>query len=148
MSGDQEGPVWLTYSGGDEMGVPRFWREIPYRYQMIGTRCSTCDTTYFPPRFICPNCRGSGKVSETKLSGLGEVITYTVVRVAPEGFEKEAPYVVGIIKLDEGPRITSQIVDCDLAEIQIGTKVRSVFRKIGEEGPSGAIYYGYKFVPR
>jgi uncharacterized OB-fold protein len=130
------------------MGVPRFWREIPYRYQLIGTRCSKCGDTYFPPRSICPNCRGSGKVSETKLSGLGEVLTYTVVRVPPEGFEREAPYVVAIIKLEEGPRITAQIVDCKPEDVQIGTKVRSVFRRVGEEGASGAIYYGYKFVRR
>jgi uncharacterized OB-fold protein len=129
------------------MGVPRFWREIPYRYQMIGTKCSICDNAFFPPRSICPNCRGAGDIQETKLSGRGEVVTYTVVRVAPEGFEKETPYVVAIVKLEEGPRITSQIVDCDLDEIEIGTKVRSVFRKVGEESPSGAIYYSYKFVP-
>lgn len=129
------------------MSVPRFWREIPYRYQLIGTSCKTCGNAFFPPRSICPNCRGSGRVEELKLSGRGEVVTYTVVRVAPEGFEKEAPYVVGIVKLEEGPRITSQIVDCDPDDVGIGTKVRAVFRKIGEEGPSGAIYYGYKFVP-
>ena len=129
------------------MGVPRFWREIRYRYQLIGTRCSTCENSFFPPRSICPNCRGAGKVEETKLSGNGEVVTFTVVRVAPEGFEKETPYVVAIVRLEEGPRITSQIVDCDLDEIQIGTKVKAVFRKVGEESPSGAIYYSYKFIP-
>ncbi len=129
------------------MGVPRFWREIPYRYLLIGTRCATCGNAFYPPRTICPNCRGSGKVTEEQLSGRGEVVTYTVVRVAPEGFEKEAPYVVAIVELEEGPRITSQIVDCDPDEIKIGTRVRAVFRKISEEGPSGAIHYGCKFVP-
>ncbi len=53
---------------------------------------------------------------------------------------------MGIIKLDEGPRITSQIVDCDPEEVSIGSRVRAVFRKIDEEGPAGAIHYGYKFV--
>ncbi len=128
------------------MGVPRFWREIPYRYQLIGTKCSTCGTCFFPPRWLCPNCRGAGKVEETRLSGGGEVLTYTVVRVPPEGFERQAPYVVGIIKLDEGPRITSQIVDCEPEDVKIGSRVRAVFRKIDEEGPAGAIHYGYKFI--
>ena len=87
-------------------------------------------------------------MSEAKLSGLGEVVTYTVVRVPPEGFEREAPYVVAIIRLEEGPRITAQIVDCKPKDVKIGTKVKSVFRRVGGEGASGAIYYGYKFVPR
>jgi len=128
------------------MGVPRFWREIPYRYQLIGTHCVKCNETFFPPRRICPNCRGAGKVEEMKLSGKGEVITYTVIRVPPEGFEKEAPYVVGIIRLDEGPSITSQIVDCQPEDVHIGSRVSAVFRKIGQEGAAGMIHYGYKFV--
>ncbi len=128
------------------MGVPRFWREIPYRYQMIGTRCTKCNGAFFPPRIICPTCRGSGKIEEVKFSGKGQVFTYTVVRVPPEGYERQAPYVVAIIRLDEGPRITSQVVDCEPEEVGIGTRVRAVFRRISEEGPAGAIYYGYKFV--
>lgn len=128
------------------MGVPRFWREIPYRYELIGTRCSNCDEAFFPPRGICPNCRGSGDVDSLNLSGRGEIVTYTVVRVPPEGFEKEAPYVVAIVKLEEGPRITSQIVDCDPDEVKIGSRVKSVFRKVDEDGPAGIIHYGYKFI--
>lgn len=128
------------------MGVPRFWREIHYRYKLIGTKCSNCDEAFFPPRGICPNCRGSGDVDSLKLSGRGEIVTYTVVRVPPEGFEKEAPYVVAIVKLEEGPRITSQIVDCDPDEVKIGSRVKSVFRKVDEDGPAGIIHYGYKFI--
>lgn len=127
------------------MGVPRFWREIPYRYQLIGTRCSRCEESFFPPRSICPNCRGAGEVDEVKLSGEGEIMTYTVVRVAPEGFEKQAPYVVAIVKLKEGPRITSQIVDCEPDDVEIGSKVAAVFRKVDEDGSAGIIHYGYKF---
>ena len=81
----------------------------------------------------------------TQFSGKGEVMTFTVIRVPPHGFEKEAPYVVGIVKLDEGPRITSQIVDCELDDVRIGSRVRAVFRKVDEEGPAGTIHYGYKF---
>jgi uncharacterized OB-fold protein len=32
-------------------------------------------------------------------------------------------------------------------KIQIGTRVRSVFRKLGEDGERGMIYYGTKFIP-
>lgn len=127
------------------MGVPRFWREIPYRYRLIGTRCSKCEEAFFPPRWICPNCRGAGKMGLTQFSGKGEVMTFTIIRVPPHGFEKEAPYVVGIVKLDEGPRITSQIVDCELDDVRIGSRVSVVFRKVDEEGPAGTIHYGYKF---
>jgi uncharacterized OB-fold protein len=54
--------------------------------------------------------------------------------------------VLAIIKLEEGPQMTSQII-CDPKEVKIGLKVKSVFRKIATDGESGIIHYGTKFVP-
>jgi hypothetical protein len=59
----------------------------------------------------------------------------------------QIPYIVAIIQLEEGPRVTGQLVDCDPSQIKIGMKVQSCFRKIREEGKSGVIHYGYKFMP-
>ncbi len=129
-------------------GVARFWREIPQRYNFLGNVCSSCDRVFFPPREACPFCRrkSMGKMKEQYLSGHGEVISYTVIHVGPEDFEEQVPYPVAIIQLDEGPRITGQIVDCDPDDVKIGMKVESTFRKIQQDGCSGAIYYGYKFL--
>ena len=80
-----------------------------------------------------------------QLSGKGEVITYTIIHVGPENFEEQVPYPVAIIKMDEGPQVTGQIVDCDLNEVKIGMRVETTFRRIQEDGYTGAIYYGYKF---
>ena len=52
---------------------------------------------------------------------------------------------MAIIKLDEGPRITSQIVDCDPKTVKPGMKVKAVFRKLGEDSESGILHYGTKF---
>lgn len=127
--------------------VPRFWREIPQRYNLVGNKCERCDTVYFPPKESCPKCRRKslGKMKEYKLSGTGEIITYTIIHVGPENFENQTPYPIAIVKLDEGPQITAQIVDCDLKDVKIGKKVESTFRKIQQDGDIGAIYYGYKF---
>ena len=43
------------------------------------------------------------------MSGRGKVVTFTVIRYPPEGFEKEAPYVVALVDLDEGPRVIGRI---------------------------------------
>ena len=129
--------------------VPRFWREIPQRYNLIGNQCESCKKIYFPPRESCPECRrkSMGKMKNIKLSGEGKVVTYTIIHSAPENFEDQVPYPIAIIKLNEGPRITAQIVDCDIDDVKIGMKVKSTFRKIQEDGYLGAIYYGYKFKP-
>ncbi len=130
-------------------GVPRFWREIQQRYNLMGNKCGSCDRVYFPPRESCPYCRreSMGKMQKLKLSGKGEIVTYTIIHVGPEDFEEQVPYPVAIIQLDEGPKLTAQLVDCSPDEIHIGMKVESVFRKIQQDGSTGAIYYGYKFKP-
>ena len=132
-----------------EAVVPRFWREIPQRYNLIGNQCEICSKVYFPPREACPYCRrkSMGKMKDLKFSGKGTVVTYTIIHDAPENFEGQAPYPIAIIQLDEGPKLTAQIVDCKLEDVKIGMKVKSTFRKIQEDGYIGAIYYGYKFKP-
>ncbi len=129
------------------MSIPRFWRNIQSRYNLIGTKCSNCNEIYFPPRNLCPKCRRMSKIEKFKLQGRGEVVTYTVIHSASEGFDDQTPYIMAIVKLDEGPRLTTQIVDCGLDEIKIGMRVESVFRKIQEDGEAGLIHYGFKFKP-
>ena len=84
-------------------------------------------------------------MKKTKLSGKGEIVTYTIIHVGPEDFEEQTPYPIAVIKLEEGPQVTAQIVDCPLDQVKIGMKVESTFRKIQQDGRTGAIYYGYKF---
>ncbi len=51
------------------------------------------------------------------------------------------------VELDEGARLTAQIVNCDIDAVHIGMRVRACFRKITEYGHEGIIVYGYKFEP-
>ena len=81
-----------------------------------------------------------------KFSGTGTVVTYTVIQIEPDQFASPGPYVLAIIRLDEGPQMTTQII-CDPKEAKIGMRVRSTFRKIATDGESGIIHYGTKFVP-
>jgi len=129
------------------MGVARYWREIPYRYNLIGKKCGVCGKIYFPPRSICPDCRRKsiGKMEDYKLKGTGVVESFSIIHVPPPEFEGKAPYAIALIKMDEGCYLTGQIVDCDLKDIHIGMRVEACFRKIQEDGKRGAIYYGYKF---
>ena len=66
----------------------------------------------------------------------GETVVFDKVLMAGE--KVGAPYV-------EGAKVTAQIVDADVDDIQIGDPVEMVFRKIREDGPDGVISYGFKF---
>ena len=77
-------------------------------------------------------------------AGTGEVYSFTTLQEAPEGFDEQAPYMLALVKLDEGPMITAQITDVD-EPVAIGDKVEMVTRKLTTEGARGMIVYGYKF---
>lgn len=129
------------------MSVPRFWRKQKARYNLLGTKCETCGSFYFPPRSICPNCRREGKISEHRFKGTGKVVTFSVIRTSSDDYGLLTPYVIAIIELDEGTRMTSQVV-CDPSEVYIGMPVKQTFRRIVSNGESGVIAYGTKFVPQ
>ena len=124
--------------------IPLYWRLQKSRYTLTGTKCNTCNTAFFPPKTICPDCRRKGKISDFRFSGLGHIISYTIIRIPPEGFEMYTPYAVAIIELNEGTNISAQVIG-NPDNVSIGKPVRPVFRKIYEGGESGPIHYGLKF---
>ena len=127
------------------MRTARDWREYPQKYRYEAAKCK-CGYVAFPPRLVCPQCKSEQWTKEI-LPREGKILTYTVIRVAPPQFVDETPYAVGIIELDNGVKLTTQIADCDVEKIDKIKKVRLEFRKIQEEGNSGMICYGYKAVP-
>ncbi|MCX6581153.1 MAG: Zn-ribbon domain-containing OB-fold protein [Candidatus Aminicenantes bacterium] len=128
------------------MHVPRHWRETPERYRMEAGKCKKCGGIHFPSRLICPEC-GTREFDTIRLAGKGELVTYTIIRVAPTGFKDLTPYAVGIVKLDEGIQVMGQVVDCNPEQLKVGDRLVTQFRRINEEGKTGMIMYGYKFVP-
>ncbi len=78
--------------------------------------------------------------------GTGEIYSYTTIQDAPESFTEQTPYVLAMVKLDEGAIITAQITDLAPDDtLNIGDRVEMVTRKLATEGKRGMIIYGYKF---
>ena len=77
-------------------------------------------------------------------AGTGEVFSFTTLQETPEGFDDQAPYILALVKLDEGPLVTAQLTDVD-EPVAIGDRVEMVTRKLTTEGSRGMIVYGYKF---
>ncbi|KPK63729.1 transcriptional regulator [candidate division WOR_3 bacterium SM23_42] len=127
------------------MPSPRYHREIPQRYRLEAAKCKECGRMSFPPRRVCSNC-GAREFEMTKLSDHGKILTYTTIRVAPKDFENQVPYNVAIVESENGVRVTTQVVDCKPEDLEIGKRVKFVFRKLYSEGHTGIICYGYKAV--
>ena len=128
------------------MPPARSWRSYPQTNRLEAAKCTKCGKTFFPPRLVCNNCNGR-EFEQFKMQRTGKVVTHTIIRTPADEFSGEAPFALGIIQMDDGPRLTSQIVDVAFEEIKIGMPVKLEFRRISSEGESGIIHYGHKAVP-
>ena len=122
------------------------WRNYSDRYKLKGYKCTKCSKTFFEKKGLC-EC-GNLDYAEMEFSGKGKIVTVTQIHAGPEVFAEKTPYCVAIIDLEEGARITGQVVDCNYEELKTGTEVEAVFRKFYTSGEKGIIHYGTKFVPK
>ena len=96
--------------------------------RLLGLKCKKCGAFTCPPSITCLEC-SSIDIEIAELSGRGEIDTFTVIRVPPEGFEEDAPYIVARVKLDEGPFIIGRLISVDPEKTSIDLIGRKV--KIG-----------------
>src|SRR3990170_103867 len=86
-----------------------FWKSAR-RHELVIQRCHDCREHIFYPREVCPHCF-STNLEWVKASGKGKVYSFTIVRrAAHPGFKDDVPYVFAIIELEEGVRLTSNVV--------------------------------------
>jgi len=95
--------------------------------QLLLKRCRDCGETHFYPRAHCPFCL-SANTEWLAASGRGEIYSFTILRRVPVVF------VAAYVALAEGPKMLTNIVDCDFDALAIGQAVRVVFKPT-EGGP-------------
>ncbi len=125
-----------TYTGPIPKPTPEtkpFW-DAAKQHKLLIQRCSDCTRHYFYPRPLCPNCL-SRNVTWVEVSGRGRLHTFVINHRAPRNFPLTAPFVIGIVELEEGARIMTNIVgvEPDPQKIRCDMPVEVVFQDITAE---------------
>ena len=128
------------------MELSRYHRLRGPLYRLEGTRCEDCGALHFPARRVCRDC-GNEKTLPHQFKGAGSLWSFSELYQLQRGFPKDLPMLVGLVELDEGPIILSQITDAEPKELVIGLRVEMVTRLIRSMGEEGLRVYGYKFRP-
>jgi uncharacterized OB-fold protein len=91
-------------------------------------RCTDCAETYFPPRPFCPRCAGS-RVEVHAASGRAILWSY-VINMRPRPDMGSEPHAIALVKLEEGPVLMTNIVDCPQTPeaLQLDMPLKVVFR--------------------
>ena len=101
--------------------------------RLLIKRCSDCRRYLAPQRDMCDACN-SEKLEWAQASGKGMIYSFVVMhQILHPGFRDEGPYNVASIELEEGPRITSNIVGTPNGEIRVGMKVEAVFEDLADD---------------
>ncbi len=96
-------------------------------------KCGGCNRYRYPAARFCPYCLSDEAVWE-KVSGAGTVYSFIIVhQLYHPGFRDDIPYNVAVVQLNEGPRVTSNIIGCANSDVKIGMKVTAEFVAVTPE---------------
>ena len=99
-------------------------------------QCRDCNHLWMYPSRVChnPDCTSLDNYDWVPLSGKGEVYTFSIHHQAPSvEWTEDVPYVFGVVRLDEGLFLTTNVVDGDPADVHIGMPVEVVFEDVSDE---------------
>jgi uncharacterized OB-fold protein len=101
--------------------------------QLLVQKCNECGILRFPAQATCTNCL-SAAAGWIVASGRGEILSFNVMhQVYHPGFAAEVPYAVVMIKLEEGPKVVSNLVGVKPDEIRCGLPVEVVFERVNDQ---------------
>ena len=90
------------------------------------------DGLFFYPRTRCPECLGDDWSWET-MSGRGIVHAFAIDRVGHDPAQRpRLPLVIAAVDLEEGPRLTMNIVDCSPEDVVVGMEVEVSFEDVDD----------------
>ncbi len=109
-----------------------FW-DAAREGQLLIKRCADCGRAHFYPRPFCPFCWSSA-VSWEAASGQAALYTWSVVHhndLPP--FSERIPYVAAVVDLAEGPRMMTNVVDCDPDRLEVGMRLQVAYREVADD---------------
>lgn len=102
-------------------------------HRFVLQRCAGCSRVRFPIAPVCPHCLHDG-FEWAPMSGHGRVSSFVVYHKAWAAWLRDrVPYAVVQVQIDEGPRLTTNLLHADPADVYIDMPVRSTFEDVTNE---------------
>ena len=95
--------------------------------------CRDCGRHVFYPRSLCPYCL-SESLGWVTVSGRAKLYSYTIVRRAMHpAFQEDLPYVYAIVELEDGPRLTANVVNCPPEALRVDMALKAFYDSVTPE---------------
>ena len=99
--------------------------------KLMGTRCTQCGRSFFPPRADCFQCRASA-MEWFEVDHAGELAAFSTLMYAPAGFEKELPYTIAVLDYGDVRVFGRTDPAIPVEELRVGMRMKSVVTKTAE----------------
>ena len=119
--------------------------------KLMGSKCKKCGVVDVPPRKLCIKCN-STDMEWIEVSGNGKIAAFSCIGVGTtfmvnKGYSMKKPYCFSVIKLDEGPMISGQLIGVDESKpetIKIETPVKLTFIETELKGEETRVDLGFE----
>ena len=119
--------------------------------KLMGSKCKKCNAIYAPPRKLCIKCN-STDMGWVEMSGKGKIAAYSCIGVGTtfmvgKGYSMKKPYCFSVIKLDEGPMVSGQLIGVDESKpetIKIESPVKVTFIETEIQGDEPRVDLGFE----
>ena len=133
-----------------EMTIQNYLEYINSK-KLMGSKCRKCGAVDVPPRKLCIKCN-STDMEWLEVSGKGKIAAFSCIGVGTtfmvnKGYSMKKPYCFSVIKLDEGPMISGQLLGVDESKpdtIKIETPVRVTFIETELKGEETRVDLGFE----
>jgi hydroxymethylglutaryl-CoA synthase len=137
----------MRAENSDKTPLTSLYRNRKMMFGLVGGKCTRCGTAQFPKSSICVNerCGAEGSqedfpyadLSPTIMSWSADSLTFTL----------DPPAYYGMLTFEPGGRLMADFTDCDAAQIEVGAKMRMVFRIKAIDAISNFKHYFWKATP-
>ena len=119
--------VQYMYFRAYEMSVEQNVIEHAKQGKLLTHKCTSCGYLHLSTAYYCLKC-GSKGYEDVLLEGSGKIVTYTIITVAPAGFEKYTPYAFVVLRLDNSDLRISGFMEgvATPEDLPVGTSARIV----------------------
>ena len=106
------------------------WWDATRERRLVIQRCRQHGHLQHYPRSLCTRC-GSTDLDFVDASGRGTIYSHTTVHRAPSP-DVRVPYVVALVRLDEGPVLLTNIIDCPPEDLRCDMPVEVSWRELSD----------------
>ncbi|MBW2496306.1 MAG: Zn-ribbon domain-containing OB-fold protein [Deltaproteobacteria bacterium] len=100
--------------------------------KLLLQRCRDCGHWRWTPQLACPAC-WSEAYEWSEASGRGSLYSYTLIHRPVDPARFEAPYLLAIVALEEGPHMLTNLVECTPEQARIDMPVEVRFERLDDE---------------